>query len=131
MEVIRNQVIEPLLFVGRDELLHQRVAIRVLHVLQRLTAQGAFAEGLEALLQLGEVDVVSQAREARSKALEVAERVLVHDADQTVELQQGILERRRREQHLRERRDGLLDREGDLARCLVDVPQAVRFVDDD
>ena len=131
LQVVGHQVVEPLLLLGGHELLHQGVPIRVLDVLQHLPAQRALAEGREAFLQLGEVGVVAQAREARAIALQVAEGEVVDDADQPVQLQQRVLQWRRGEQHLREWGDGLLDGERDLARSLVDIAQAMRFVDDD
>ena len=114
LQVVGDQVVEPLLVGGRHELLHQRMAVGVLHVLQHLPPQRALADRREPLLQLGEVGVVAEAGEARAVALQVAEGEVVDDADQPVQLQQRVLQRRRREQHLRERRDRLLDREAIL-----------------
>ena len=74
--------------------------------------------------------VAREPRELRAEALQVAEGELVDDADQAVELQERVLKRRRREQHLLKGRDGLLDGLAILL-WLVDVPQPVRFVDDD
>ncbi len=124
LQVVRNQIVEPLLRFGWHELLHEGVTVGVLDVLQHLPAQRALAEGLQAFLQLGKIGVVAEARKAGAEALEVAEGKVVDDADQAVEFQKGVLKRRGREQHLGKRSHGLLDGDGDLVGVLVDVTQA-------
>ena len=48
LQVVRDQIVEPLLVVGRHELLHERVAVRVLDVLEHLPAERALADRLRA-----------------------------------------------------------------------------------
>jgi hypothetical protein len=84
---IGDQIVQPLLLRRRHELLHESVAVGVLHVLQHLPAQGALTDGLEPLLQFREVGVVAQARKAGPVALEIAERKVIDDADQPIEFE--------------------------------------------
>ena len=107
LQVVGNQVVEPLLLGRGHELLHQGVAVRVLDVFQHLLAQGPLADWLEPLLQVVEVVVVAQAREAGAVALQVAEGEVVDDAHQAVEFQQRVLQRRGGQQHLAERGHGI------------------------
>lgn len=107
------------------------MTVGVLYILQHLSSKRSLAEGCEPLLQLGEVRAVRQAGESFPEAREVTEREIVDDADEAVELEKRVLQGRRREKKLGKRRDRLLDRQGDLARRLVDIAKAVRFIDDD
>src|SRR5262249_26046993 len=90
----------------------------------------ALAERRKTFLQLGKVSVITEPGEAATVALQIAESEVVDDADESVEFQERVLERRRREQDLWKGSDGLFDRDRDLARVLVDVAEAVRLVDD-
>ena len=74
------------------------MAVGVLDVLQHLAAERALADGLQPLLQVREIGVVAEPREAGAEALQVAEGEVVDDADQAVEFQQRVLQRRGREQ---------------------------------
>lgn len=129
-QVFGDEVVEPLLVLARKELLDQRVAVRVFDVLEDLAPKGAFAEGRETTLELTEVGGVGQARKACAEAREIAEREVIDDAGQAVELEERVLERGRCQEYLREGCDGVLNRQCDSARSLVDVPEAVSLVDD-
>ena len=67
----------------------------------------------------------------RAEALGVAECVVINEADKAVELHQGILERRCRKQNLGRVCKRGLERPANAIVGAVDVPQAVRLVDDD
>jgi hypothetical protein len=131
LQVLRDQLVETLLVARRHELLHQGMPVRVLDVLQHLPPQRALTDEREPLLQTRELSVAGEPREPRSEALKVAEGKIVDHTDQPVELQERVLKRRGREQHLRIGHHGVLDRKRDLAGRLVDVPEPVRLVDDD
>ncbi len=86
------------------------------------------ADRCEPALQRGEHLLLGQVAELLAEALEVAEDLVVDDADQAEQLEERVLERRGREQELRRRRQGLLQRVGDDVGRLVDIAQPVRFV---
>ena len=94
LEVIGNQVVQPLFVRRWLEFLHQGMAIGVFDVLQHLLAECPLANRLEAFFQVGEVVVVGQASKAGAVGLDVAEGEIVDDADQAVQLQERVLQRR-------------------------------------
>ncbi len=91
LQVIRNQVVEPLLLRRRNEFLHEGMPVRVLDVFEHLLAQRPFADRLEPLFQFGKIRVASEPRKLSAKALEVAESEFVDDADESVKLKKGVL----------------------------------------
>ena len=86
-----------------------------------------FQPRLECLKNL----LLGQIGELLAKALEVAESVLVDDADEAEEFEQRVLQRRGREQKLVAFLQRQLERVGDDVGRLVDVAQPMGFVDDD
>ena len=97
---------------------------------KHLLAEGPLADWLEPFLQVVEVIVVAQPGEAGAVGLQVAEGEIVDDADQAVEFQERVLQRRGGQEHLAERGHALLDGVGNLVRGLVHVAEPVGFVDD-
>ena len=91
LEILGDQVVEPLLLWCWDKLLNQRMAVGELHVLQHLLTQRAFTEWPEPLLELLEVGIVSETCEPGSEALQVPEGKVVNDAHQAVKFEKGIL----------------------------------------
>jgi hypothetical protein len=65
-----------------------------------------------------------------AEAVQIAEYALVDKADQSVQFQQGILERRCRQQDLVRQRQCIAQDAGGLVLRLIDVAQAMGFVDD-
>ena len=100
LQVVGDQVVEPVFAFFRRELLHQRQALGVGDVGSDLPAQRAVADGLQPRLQRLEDLLLVQIGELLAEALQVAEGVLVDEADQAEELQQRVLQRRRGEQQL-------------------------------
>ena len=95
-----------------------------------LAAQRAVADGLEPRLERLEDLLLAQIGELLAEALQVAERVLVDEAHQAEQFEQGVLQRRRREQQLVLAGERQLEGVGDDVGWLVDVAQPVRLVDD-
>ena len=124
-------MVEAILVAGRRELLHERVPVRVRDVLHDLAAQGALAERGEPFLQCLEDFLVIQMEKLLPKAAEVAEGVFVDEADEAVQFEQRVLERRRREQEFLSMGECLLEDVGDNVRGFVDVAESVGLVDDD
>jgi hypothetical protein len=87
------------------------------------------ADGLEARLERLEYLLLIQIGELFAEAFQVAEGVFVDETDQAEQLQQGILQGRRREQQLVLAGQCQLERVGDDVRRLVDIAQPVRLVD--
>ena len=73
---------------------------------------------------------LAEVGELLAEALEIAEDVLVDEADEAEQFEQRVLQRRGGEQELVVAGQRLLQRVGDDVRGLVDVAQPVRFVDD-
>jgi len=118
-----------LFFRCRYELLYQGVAVGVFDVLQHLLTQRTFAERLQTLFQFVEVRCVPQACEAGSVGFQIPKGIVINDAHQAIECQERVLEWRSGQQHLGEGGHCLLDGVGDLTRGLIDVAQAMGFVD--
>ncbi len=128
LQVFRHQMVEPVFGIFRSELLHQGQALGVGNVGRDLASQRTVADGLEAGFEHLESLLLFQVGELLAEALEVAEGMLVDEAHQAEQLQQGVLQRRRGEQQFVPAGQGLLERIGDDVRRLVDVAEAVRFV---
>ena len=62
LQVARNELAEALFVFGRHELLHQRMAVGKLDVLQHLPPRRALAEGLEPLLEFAKIGAVTTTR---------------------------------------------------------------------
>ena len=63
------------------------MSVGVLDVFENLPSERALAQRLEPFLQLVEVALVGEAREALLKALLIAEGKVVDDADEAIKLQ--------------------------------------------
>jgi len=99
-------------------------------VLGDLAPKRAMAEGSETKLQRLEGAFLAEVGELLAEAFQIAEGVIVDERDEPVEFEQGILERRRGQQHLGTPLQRLFQGVGDDAGGFVDVPQAVGLVDD-
>ena len=88
------------------------------------------ADWLEPRLERLEYLLLIEIGKLLTEALQVAEGVFVNEAHQAEQLQQRVLQWRRREQQLVFAGQRQLERVGDDVRRLVDVAQAVRFVND-
>ena len=130
LQVIGNEVVKALLFGARYELLYQGVPIGELDVFEDLLAQCPLADRLEPLLKFSKIRVPGEPGKLSAKALEVAKREIVDDADKSIELKKRILQRRGRQKRLLVWEYGLFDRLADLVGGFVDVAQAVRLIDD-
>lgn len=130
LQILGYEVVQALLVGKRSELLNERQAVGVLHVLQHLAPQRSLTERLEPLLQLSKVSI-GRSREACAKALDVAEREVIDDADESIQLEQRILKRRRSQQNFRTVVNRILHGNRDPAARLVDVAKPVGFIDDD
>ena len=130
LEIIGDEVIESLFRRRRIEFLRDGDAIGIFDVFQDLTTQGSFADGLQTLFKIVEIIHVGQSCEPALEAFQISEGVIVDDADQTIKLQEGILQRRSRQEQLRRVGDGGFDGVGDLVGIFIDVPQSVRLVND-
>ena len=135
LEVGAAQVIgdEPgkfLLFARRRELLDDGLARCVRHVGLNLFAQGALADGGQPVTQAAEG--LLSASELRAEAIKVSEHPVIDEADQPIEFEQRVLQRRRGQERLGvNARQRLLEGLGDDVAGFVDVAQAMRFVEDD
>ena len=88
------------------------------------------ADRLEPRLERLKHLLLAEIGELLAETLEVAEGVLVDEADEAEEFEQRVLQRRGGEQELVLVGERQLERVGDDVGRLVDVAQAVRFVDD-
>ena len=94
--------------------------------------QCAFADGGQPFAQCTEGLIAAIGGELGAEAVEVAEDAVVDDADEAIELHQRVLQGRGREQHLRvDVRHCLFERLGDDVAGLVDVTQAMSFIEND
>lgn len=119
-----------MLLGGRGELLHDGAARGVGDVGLHLAAQGALAETGQALAQV--LQRRGFAGELGAEAVQVAKHALINQADQAIQLQKGVLQRRGREQHFGgDVRQRLFQRFGNDIAGFIDVAQAVGFVQHD
>src|SRR5687767_11838470 len=86
------------------------------------------ADGCKSTLERCEDLLLCEVAELLAEALEISEDLVIDDADQAEELEQGVLQRRGGEKKLRRVRQGLFQSVGDNVRGLVDVTQPVCFV---
>ncbi len=131
LQVIGNELIETVFAFFRGELFHQREALGVGDIGRDLTAQGAMANGFEPRLQRLENLFLIEIGKLFAEALRVAKHVLVDEADQTKQFQQGVLQRRGGKQKLVAAGQCHLQGIGDDVAGLVDVAKPMCFVDDD
>src|ERR1043165_2576775 len=132
LKVVRDLLVEFVLFLRGQELLCQWHALREPDVFKDLFAEGSAAECGEPTFQFDiAAHVVGPAEELLTKRDEGAEDGRVDDGDEAVELEERVLKRRRGE----ENRGCSLDRADDRVRHLVlrlfDVSKTMRFVDHD
>ena len=128
-EVIGNEVIELVLALVRIERLDHGMAFRERHVLRDLATQGAVANRFEPCLERIENLLLAEIGELIAETAEIAEGVIVDDADEAEEFEQGVLQRSGGEQELVAFLQGSLEHVGDDVRGLVNIPQPVGFVD--
>ena len=127
-QVLGHQLPQRLLVLRRREGLDQRDAAGVGDIGLHLTAQRARADVLQSAAQPGEGLGLVEVAELVAKARQIAEHPLVDQADQPVQLQQRVLQRRGREQHLLHRAQRLLQRAADDVVRSPGVAQPVGFV---
>ena len=82
-------------------------------------------------LERGEHLVLGETGELVAEAFEVAESVLVNEADEAEQFEQRILQRRGGEQELVLARQHCLQRVRDDVGRLVNIPEPVRFINHD
>ena len=104
LQVIGDEVVEPVFGLVRRELLEEREARVIRHVGRHLPTQSAMAEGLQAPCRRCEHLSCVEIGELLAEALEVAEDVFVDEADQAEQLEKRVLERRCGQQQFRRRR---------------------------
>jgi hypothetical protein len=85
---------------------------------------------VNAVLQCIEAGGILELPELSAEAVQIAKHALIDKADQAVQLQQGVLQRRGGQQDLVRQRQGIAQDAGRFVFRLIDVAQAVRFVDD-
>lgn len=129
-QIVGHHVVEFLLIFRGEEFLQDGDALGVLYVLQHLAAEGTLADGLQAATEIGVIFLFQIVAELGLEALEVAKYIVIDDGYQTVEFQDGVLERRRCEEDFLAVREGLFDGVGGFVGGLIDVAQPVSFVDD-
>ncbi len=127
LDVIRGGVDSRLIGSG---FLNKRVPVRVLDVFEHLATERSLANRRKPGLQLAERVRIVAAHISRTETFGVTEGVIINDADQAVQLHQRVLQRGRREQYFRPRRNCTAYRLSNLARCLVDIAKPMRFIDD-
>jgi len=130
LEVFGNQGIQPLFVVVGDELLDQSVAVCVADIRQDLPAESALANRPDALPKRPVVVWRVHPRKLAAKALQITESVFVDDADETVELEQRVLQGCGSKKRLLPIRESRLDGVRDFIACLVDIPQTMSFIND-
>jgi hypothetical protein len=130
LEVFGNQGIQPLFVVVGDELLDQSVAVCVADIRQDLPAESALANRPDALPKRPVVVWRVHPRKLAAKALQVSECEFVDDADETIKLEQRVLQRCGSKERLLPICESRLDSVRNLIACLVDVPQTMSFVND-
>lgn len=123
-------MVQLLLGVTGNEFFHQRDAVCERDVFQNLPPECALADRFQPLPKSLKIGVGIEPCELTLKALDVTECVFINDAHQSIEFQERILKRRSCEEELWERCKGTLDGIAYLVGGLVDVPKAVRLVDD-
>jgi hypothetical protein len=130
LEVSRNQVVKPIFTFCRCEFFKDRQTLGVFDIGHHLAAQGAVAHGFNTSLKGIEHLRLVEVGELLPEAFQVAEGVLIDEAHQSEELQEGILQRGRRQQQfvLTGKRD--FQCIGDNVGRLVDIAQPMGFVDD-
>ena len=99
LEILRHKVVEPFLILGWIELLCDGDTVCVLDVLQNLPSERSLADGPESLFQIIKI-LLGKPGELSLEALQIAEGVFVDNADESVKLQQRILEGRGSQQKL-------------------------------
>ena len=122
-------MVEPVLALLRREVLHQRKPLGVRDVARDLAAQRAMADRLQPGLERLEHLLLAEIGELLAKALQVAERVLVNEADEAEELQKRVLQGSSRQEQFGGVGERTLEGVGDDVGRLVDIAEPVGFVD--
>ena len=129
LQVLGDEVVEPVFALFRRELLHERKPLGVGDVRGDLPAQRAVADRLRAAPSASRTPAPeSRLANCSRKLLQVAEGVLVDEADEAEQLQQRVLQRRRGEQQLVLAGQRQLERVGDdvgraCRRCAAGAPR--------
>lgn len=130
-QIVRDQMVQPVFALRRRKRLHDRQPFRVAHIRQHLAAQRALTERSQAGFQPVERRLVVEIGELLLETFEVAEDAVIHDADQSIEFEQRVLQGRSGKEELGRVFEGLLQGIGDDVGRFVDVSQPVGFVDHD
>lgn len=112
-QVIGDQRVEPIFTFFRGEFFHERESFSERDVSGHLTAQRAMADRFETVLERLKNLLLIQIGELLAEALEIAEGVLVDEANESEQFKQRILERRRSQQQLVPLGERQLERVGD------------------
>ncbi len=115
----------------RREFLDNRKTPGIGHVGGDLAAQRSVTDRLQAFAQYLEHALLRKVGELLPEALQIAERVLVDETHKAEQFEQRVLQRRRRQEQLGLVAESLLQRVRDHVGRFIDVPEAVRFVEDD
>lgn len=99
-EVLADHVVELLLFGGRREVLGDRHASGVAHVLDDLASERSRANGLDSLSEIGEASRI-QHSVLRAECVETAEEMRIHEGQKAEEFEDRVLKRCRSQQDLR------------------------------
>ncbi len=129
-QVLGDALVQPLLFVGRGELLGERDAAGEADVLLHLRAQRPRAHRAEPRAEHAAGNLAGVAHEPLPEGSLVAEHPVIYHADEPVQLHQRVLQGRGGEHQLRRVGGGLPDAPGHPVLRLVDVAQPVRLVHD-
>lgn len=129
-EVVGDVVVELLFFLVGVEFFDNCQPVGEAYVFEYLTAEGAFADRFEALFEVVVLFVAADAGVVGFEAFEVAEGVVVYDADESVEFEQGVLQRGGGEQDFLGVGKSRLDGFTDFVVGAIDVPEAVGFIND-
>jgi len=122
-------LVQRVLIVRRMERPRDRPAIGAADVLRDLVAKRPLAEGSEARAQRGKV--AAGACVLGAKGVDVAKQALVDERREPIQLQKGVLQRRRREEEIAAVFRGPTDPLANLVARPVGVVELVSLVDDD
>ena len=122
-------MIEAVITLFGGEVLNHRQPLREGNVARHLAAQRAMADWLQPGLERLEDLLLAEIRKLLAKALEITEGVLVDEAHEAEELQEGVLEGCSSQKELGCVGERPFERVGDDVCWLVHVAEPVGFVD--
>ena len=129
-QVVGHHIAQHLFVLRWGERLHHGYALGVRDIGLHLAAQGSHAHALQAGAQFGHRGGVVECAELVAEAGQVTKHAFVHQADQAIQLQQRVLQRRGSEQHFWGVGQCFFQGLADDVAGFVDVAQAVGFVHD-